>query len=143
MKPPTHFRFLLDSVEFKARRTDAILYRDNRTFWEDIVDSWERREEKRSYWLFCVRWMREELEASLRRSSRSALVGILAILSPEDVPPATTGKKQSPALRRRLAASLLPVMVRESVVRVRKAALERFGVLNTEPAAFYPNDSAS
>ena len=61
MNSPAHFRFLLDSVQSQARSTPSVLHEENEHFWEDIVDSFESRHEKPNYWIFCTRWLREDL----------------------------------------------------------------------------------
>jgi len=140
MTTPAHFRFLLDSVEYHARRTDAILFDESRSWWEDIVEAWDRREEKRSYWLFCSRWLREDLLRTMRRGSARALLGILAILRPELVPEPGCRHQPSPMLRRRIEAHLLPIMLREVLARVRAASADRLGPYRRMDVVPLPND---
>lgn len=140
MNTPAHFRFLLDSVEFTARRTEAILHEESEHFWEDIVDAYERREEKKNYWLFCTRWLREELLKVMHRGSPRALLGILSILRPHDVPaPQHTGEP-SPEMKRRIISMLLPILLTELVVRVNNAAQERLGPYSANADAYHPKD---
>ncbi len=140
MNTPAHFRFLLDSVEFTARRTDAVLHDDSRHFWDDIVDSWERREEKPNYWIFCTRWLREELLKVMHRGSPRALLGILSILRPKDVPAPSASTRPSAAMKRRIVSLLLPILMTELAVRVRGAAQERLGPYSADAEIYHPED---
>jgi hypothetical protein len=140
MNTPAHFRFLLDSVEFTARRTDSVLYDDSQHFWDDIIDSWDRHEEKPAYWIFCTRWLREEVLKVMHRGSPRALLGILSVLRPQDVPPPNGTHTPSPAMKRRIIAMLLPILMTELVVRVRNAAAERLGPYSAESEVYHPED---
>ncbi len=140
MNTPAHFRFILESVEFTARRTEPILYGESAHFWDDIVDTWDRREEKPNYWLFCTRWLREELLKVMHRGSPRALLAILSILRPDLMAEPNAVHKPSAALKRRIVAMLLPTMMEELIARVRKASAERLGPFSDENAACHPED---
>ena len=140
MNIPAHFKFLLDSVEVTARRTDAVLHHDSHHLWDDIIDSFEDREEKPNYWIFCTRWMREEMLKVMHRGSPRALLGILSVLRPKDIPAPNHEGEPSAAMKRRVAAMLLPVLMTELVVRVRNAAMERLGPYSTAPEIYHPED---
>ncbi|MCH2064555.1 MAG: hypothetical protein MK194_12590 [Roseibacillus sp.] len=140
MNIPAHFKFLLDSVEVTARRTDAVLHHDSHHLWDDIIDSFEDREEKPNYWIFCTRWMREEMLKVMHRGSPRALLGILSVLRPKDIPAPNHEGEPSAAMKRRVAAMLLPVLMTELVVRVRNAAIERLGPYSTAPEIYHPED---
>ena len=140
MNTPAHFRFLLDSVEFTARRTNAVLHDDSQHFWDDIIDAYERRDEKYNYWLFATRWLREELLKVMHRGSPRALLGILSVLRPKDVPPPTNSSRPSAAMKRRIVALLLPILMTELVVRVRNAAQERLGPYREGAEVYHPED---
>ena len=116
MNIPAHFKFLLDSVEVTARRTDAVLHHDSHHLWDDIIDSFEDREEKPNYWIFCTRWMREEMLKVMHRGSPRALLGILSVLRPKDIPAPNHEGEPSAAMKRRVAAMLLPVLMTELVL---------------------------
>jgi hypothetical protein len=143
MNTPAHFRFLLDSVEFTARRTDSVLYDDSHHFWDDIVESWDRRSEKRTYWLFCTRWLRDEVLKVMHRGSPRALLGILSVLRPNDVPPPSNTHQPSAAMKRRIVSMLLPILMTELVVRVRNASAERLGPYRAGAPAYHPEDHSS
>ena len=140
MNTPAHFRFLLDSVEFTARRTESVLFDDSHHFWDDIIDAWDRRDEKHNYWIFCTRWLREELLKVMHRGSPRALLGILSILRPDEVPPPSNAGEPSPTMKRRIVALLLPILMTELVVRVRNAAAERLGPYADEYSVHLPGD---
>ena len=140
MNIPAHFKFLLDSVEVTARRTDAVLHHDSHNLWDDIIDSFEDRDEKPNYWIFCTRWMREEMLKVMHRGSPRALLGILSVLRPKDIPAPNHEGDPSAAMKRRVAAMLLPVLMTELVVRVRNAAMERLGPYSIEPEIYHPED---
>ena len=140
MNIPAHFKFLLDSVEVTARRTDAVLHHDSHHLWDDIIDSFEDREEKPNYWIFCTRWMREEMLKVMHRGSPRALLGILSVLRPKDISAPNHEGEPSAAMNRRVAAMLLPVLMAELVVRVRNAAIERLGPYSTAPEIYHPED---
>lgn len=140
MNTPAHFRFLLDSVEFTARRTNAVLHDDSEHFWDDIIDCFDRREEKYNYWLFATRWLREELLKVMHRGSPRALLGILSVLRPNDVPPPSNSSRPSAAMKRRIVALLLPILMTELVVRVRNAAQERLGPYREDAGVYHPED---
>lgn len=140
MNIPAHFKFLLDSVEFPARRTDPVLHHDSRHLWDDIVDSFEDRHEKSNYWIFCTRWMREETLKVMHRGSPRALLGILSILRPKDVPTPNHSGEPSAAMKRRVVAMLLPVLMAELVVRIHNEAVERLGPYSTEAEIYHPED---
>ena len=140
MNIPAHFKFLLDSVEFTARRTDPVLHHDSRHLWDDIVDSFEDRHEKSNYWIFCTRWMREETLKVMHRGSSRALLGILSILRPKDVPTPNHSGEPSAAMKRRVVAMLLPVLMAELVVRIHNEAVERLGPYSTEAEIYHPED---
>ena len=140
MNIPAHFKFLLDSVEFTARRTDPVLHHDSRHLWDDIVDSFEDRHEKSNYWIFCTRWMREETHKVMHRGSPRALLGILSILRPKDVPTPNHSGEPSAAMKRRVVAMLLPVLMAELVVRIHNEAVERLGPYSTEAEIYHPED---
>ncbi len=140
MNIPAHFKFLLDSVEVTARRTDPVLHHDSRHLWDDIVDSFEDRHEKSNYWIFCTRWMREEVLKVMHRGSPRALMGILSVLRPKDVSAPDHSGEPSAGVKRRLVAMLLPILMAELVVRVRNAAIERLGPYRTEAEIYHPED---
>lgn len=140
MNTPAHFRFLLDSVEFTARRTDAIVSEDSQHFWDDIVDSFERREEKPNYWIFCTRWLREEILKVMHRGSPRALLGILSVLRPHDVPAPNGHSKPSAEMKRRVISMLLPILMTELMVRVRNAAEDRLGPYSQDAEVYHPED---
>ena len=140
MNTPAHFRFLLDSVEFTARRTDAILHDESLNFWDDIVDSFETRHEKSNYWIFCTRWLREELLKVMHRGSPRALLGILAVLRPDKVPTPNHSGEPSATMKRRIVAMLLPVLMTELVIRVRTAAAARLGPYSPDVEMYHPED---
>lgn len=140
MNTPAHFRFLLDSVEFTARRTEPILSEDSRHLWDDVVDAWERRDEKPNYWIFCTRWLREELLKVMHRGSPRALQGILSILQPGKVAPPNPAYNPSAAIKRRIVATLLPILMTELVVRVRNTAQERLGPYRADSEVCHPED---
>ena len=142
MNTPAHFRFLLDSVEFTARRTESVLFDESANFWEDIVDCWDRRHEKHNYWIFCTRWLREELLKVMHRGSPRALLAILSVLRPDDVPPPSGEGAPSPAMKRRIVALLLPILLTELVVRVRNAAVERLGPYTDEYTVYLPGEQS-
>ncbi|MEC9055727.1 MAG: hypothetical protein VX633_10505 [Verrucomicrobiota bacterium] len=123
-----------------ARRTDAVLHHDSHHLWDDIIDSFEDREEKSNYWIFCTRWMREEMLKVMHRGSPRALLGILSVLRPKDIPAPNHEGEPSAAMKRRVAAMLLPVLMAELVVRVRNAAMERLGPYSTAPEIYHPED---
>lgn len=143
MNTPAHFRFLLDSVEFTARRTDSVLYDDSQHFWDDIIESWDRRDEKPNYWLFCTRWLREEVLKVMHRGSPRALLGILSVLRPNDVPAPSGAGTPSAVMKRRIVSMLLPILMTELVVRVRNASAERLGPYATDSEVFHPEDFSS
>ncbi len=140
MNSPAHFRFLLDSVHLTARRTGAVLHEDSRHFWDDVVDSFESRHEKPNYWIFCTRWMREELLKVMRRGSPRALQALLSVLRPDDVPAPSHSGEPSGTMHRRLVAMLLPILMTELVVRVRNDAVERLGPYSPEPTIYHSED---
>ena len=140
MNIPAHFKFLLDSVEVTARRTEAVLHHDSSHIWDDILDCFEDRHERPNYWIFCTRWMREEMLKVMHRGSPRALLGILSVLRPNDIPAPSHEGEPSAAMKRRVAAMLLPVLMAELVVRVRNAAVERLGPYSTEPEVYHPED---
>lgn len=140
MNTPAHFRFLLDSLEFTARRTDAVLHDESQHFWDDIIDSFDHRDQKPNYWLFCTRWIREELLKVMHRGSPRALLGMLAVLRPLDVPAPSHEGEPSAAMKGRIVAMLLPTLMTELVVRVRNAAQERLGPYSPDLEIFHPED---
>ena len=140
MNIPAHFKFLLDSVEVTARQTDAVLHHDNLHMWDDIMDSFEERHERPNYWIFCTRWMREELLKVMHRGSPRALLAILSVLRPKDAPAPNHKGTPSTAMRRRVVAMLLPVMMAELAVRARNATTERLGPYSAEPEVYHPED---
>ena len=142
MNTPAHFRFLLDSVEFTARRTKPVLFDDSAYMWDDIIEAWERRDEKHNYWLFGTRWLREEILKVMHRGSPRALLGILSILRPADVPPPSNLGEPSPQMKRRIVSLLLPILMTELVVRVRNAAMERLGPYTDEYTLQLPGDQS-
>lgn len=140
MNTPAHFRFLLDSVEFTARRTGSVLHDDSQHFWDDIIESFDRRDEKSNYWIFCTRWLREELLKVMHRGSPRALLGILSVLRPADVPNPDHKGQPSAAMKRRIVAMLLPIMMSELVIRVRTAAVARLGPYSPSAEIYHPED---
>ncbi|MFP6898383.1 MAG: hypothetical protein VCA38_17410 [Roseibacillus sp.] len=140
MNTPAHFRFLLDSVEFTARRTDAVLHDESQHFWDDIIDSFERRDEKPNYWIFSTRWLREEVIKVMHRGSPRALLGILSVLRPSAVPAPNHSGQPSAAMKRHIVAMLLPILMAELAVRVRNAAQERLGPYRADAVIYHPED---
>jgi hypothetical protein len=140
MNTPAHFRFLLDSVEFTARRTNAVMHDNSEHFWDDIVEAFDHREEKSNYWVFSTRWLREELLKVMRRGSPRALLGILAVLRPSAVPMPNHNGEPSVAMKRRIVAMLLPILMTELVVRVHTAAVDRLGPYSPTAEVYHPED---
>ena len=140
MNTPAHFRFLLDSVEFTARRTNPVMHEHSEHFWDDIVEAFDHREEKSNYWVFSTRWLREELLKVMHRGSPRALLGILAILRPSAVPMPNHNGEPSTAMKRRIVAMLLPILMTELVVRVRSAAVDRLGPYSPTAEVYHPED---
>ena len=140
MNIPGNFKFLLDSVEETARQTEPILHSASDSLWDDIVDSFEDRENNTTHWLFCTRWMREQLLAVMTGGSPRALLAILAVLCPDEVPPPTHDGEPSEAMERRISSLLLPILMLEIATRGRNAAAERLGPYCSTVAAFQPED---
>lgn len=140
MNTPAHFRFLLDSVEFTARRTKPVLHDESQHFWDDIIDAYDSRHEKSNYWIFCTRWLREELLKVMHRGSPRALLGILSVLRPKDIPSPTHTGEPSAAMKRRVVAMLLPILMTELAVRVHTAAQERLGPYSADISVYHPED---
>ncbi len=140
MNSPAHFKFLLDSVNAKALRTNSVLHEENEHIWEDIIDSFESRHEKPNYWIFCTRWIREELLKAMRQGSPRALQALVCVLRPEDVPAPSHSGEPSGSMHRRIVAMLLPILMAELVVRVRNAAVERLGPFSPEPSIYHSED---
>lgn len=137
MNSPLHFRFLIDYVESAARKTPSLLYSDSRTFWDDLLETCNRREEKRNYWIFCSRWVREALTEIMNTGSARALHGILQVLKPE----ATVLDPTTEASKRRAIAHLLPILLRETLSRVHTASEERFGdQFEDAPPSYHPGE---
>ena len=141
MNAPNHYRFLLDYVEDKAHSTPSIMFSDAESFWDDLLEAWDRREEKHSYWLFGTRWLRERLIEVMNQGTPRALAAILAALNPhklydsawEHFPEATRTK-------RRLIACLLPILMSEMVHRVRSRSSLRFGEEFADDPHLHPED---
>ena len=125
--PAIHFRDILDFVEFRSQQTEALLFSHSRSFQDDIMEAWDHREENKSYWMFCVKWMRGELLEAMEQGTASALSGILAAVRPEQVPALNGYELTTPELKQRIMARLLPIMLLETVVRVRNASAGRTG----------------
>lgn len=140
MNTPAHFRFLLDSVEFTARRTKAILHEDSRHFWDDIIEAYDRRDEKPNYWLFASRWLREELLKVMHRGSPRALLGILSVLRPGDMAGPDHSGSPTNLEKSRIVALLLPVLMAELGTRVRNASKERLGPYSPDEEVYHPED---
>lgn len=140
MTSPLQFKFLLDHVETAARRVDPVLYHDSETFWDDILESWDRREEKGHYWTFCARWMRDRMVGTMQLGSPRALMGILAALRPNAFDPPTGYDQPGEGTKRRTIARLLPIMMREMAVRVNNACIQRHGPAYEEVESMHPED---
>ncbi|NNC90396.1 MAG: hypothetical protein HKN82_18225 [Akkermansiaceae bacterium] len=140
MTSPLQFKFLLDHVEAAARRTGSILYHDSEDFWDDIVETYDRREEKANYWMFCTRWMRENLVDTMNLGSPRALVGILATLRPNEANHPTGGDTPGPETKRRTIARLLPIMMREMTARVSNASESRHGPDYDDVPSYHSED---
>ena len=140
MNIPGHFKFLLDSVENAALQTEAILHSESESLWDDIVESFEERHHKSNYWLFCTRWLREQLLTVMAGGSPRALLAILSVLCPEQVPAPNHAGEPSKAMERRIASVLLPILMLEIVVRVRNSAAERLGPYSPAVEAYHPED---
>ena len=140
MTSPLQFKFLLDHVEAAARRTDSILYHDSASFWDDIVGTYDRREEKSAYWVFCTRWMRETLVNTMNLGSPRALQAILATLRPNEADHPTGADNPGARAKRRIVARLLPILMREMMARVSNASEERHGPEYDDVPTFHPED---
>ena len=140
MNIPGHFKFLLDSVENAALQTEAILHSESENLWDDIVESFEERHHKSNYWLFCTRRLREQLLTVMAGGSPRALLAILSVLCPEQVPAPNHAGEPSKAMERRIASVLLPILMLEIVVRVRNSAAERLGPYSPAVEA-YPSEA--
>ena len=140
MNSPAHFRFLLDSVQSQARSTPSVLHEENEHFWEDIVDSFESRHEKPNYWIFCTRWLREDLLRVMHSGSPRALQALLSVLRPDDVPAPSHSGEPSDQMNRRLIAMLLPLLMTELAVRVRNEATDRLGPYSPESTIYQSED---
>ena len=140
MNIPGHFKFLLDTVEENAHQTEPILYSASSSLWDDIVDSFEDRENNATYWLFCTRWMREQLLTVMHGGSPRALLAILSVLCPDEIPPPSHDGEPSKVMERRISSLLLPILMLEIVTRVRNAASERLGPYYSSIEAFHPED---
>ena len=138
MTSPTHFRFLNDHVEETARRTPAILSSDSRHFWDDILEACDRKEENHGYWLFATRWVRESLLDVMHKGSVRALRSILRALRPHLGSQGTPIDKMK---KRALVSHLLPILMKESVVKIETVSREKFGASYEDvPPNFHPED---
>ena len=140
MTSPLQFKVLLDHVEAAARRIDAILYPDSSSLWDDIVQTFERREEKSNYWIFCTRWMRETLVNTMNLGSPRALVAILATLRPNEATLPTGADMPGAVTKRRTIAHLVPILMREMTARVSNASATRNGPDFEDVPTFHPED---
>ena len=137
MNTPLHFRFLIDHVETVARETPSVLYSDSRTFWDDLLETCDQRNEKKNYWLFCTRWIREALLDVMRGGSASALCGVLKVLKPD----ADVLEPETLAGKRRTIAHLLPILMIETLSRVETATENRYGESYEDaPPSYHPGD---
>ena len=137
MNSPNHFRFLNDHVEETARRTPAILSNESRHFWDDILEASDQREDKRGYWIFATRWVRETLVGVMHRGSVRALRSILKTLNPD----LETGTPVDSMNKRVVVSHLLPILMRESVAKIEAAAALRYGpAFQDAPPTFHPED---
>lgn len=137
MNTPLHFRFLIDHVETVARETPSVLYSDSRTFWDDILETCDQRDEKKSYWLFCTRWVRESLLKVMRGDSAKALVDVLKILKPET----EVLEPETLAGKRRTIAHLLPILMIETLMLAETATVHRYGENHEDaPPSCHPRD---
>ena len=141
MNAPRHYRFLIDYVEEQAKNTYSILFRDTETFWDDLLEAWDRKDERPSYWLFGTRWMRERLIDITSQGSPRALVAILLALQPQALYSASWSRDQvEESDKRRLVATLLPILMREVVQRVRNRSELRFGDSFVDDVNLHPED---
>ena len=141
MNPPRHYRFLLDHVEEEAKKTPSILFHDSDTFWDDLLEAWDRKDEKRSYWLFGTRWIREQLINISSQGPPRALAAILLALHPQSLyssswPRDEVGEDD----KRRLVATLLPALMGEMVQRVRNRSQLRYGDHFADSPHLHPED---
>lgn len=125
MGPSIRFRDILDFVEVRAQQTGALLFNHNRTFRDDIMEAWDHREQNKSYWMFCVRWMRGKVLEAMEQQTPSDLLELLSILRPGQVAASNVCKVAAPTLKQRIMAHLLPIMLLETVVRVHNASEAR------------------
>ena len=123
MNTPEHFRFLIDHVETAARETPAVLFGDCETFWDDLLETCDQRDEKRNYWIFCTRWIREALLNVMQSGSARALNSVLHVLKPNT----TVLLPETQAGKRRTISHLLPILLIETLNRVETATEHRYG----------------
>lgn len=127
VSPSIRFRDILDFVEIRARQTDALLFSHSRSLRDDIMEAWDHRAESKSYWMFCIKWMRGELLEAMGQQTFSDLLAILSILRPGQVAASNICEVAAPASKQRIIARLLPIMLLETVVRVHNASEARKG----------------
>ncbi|HCQ32374.1 MAG TPA: hypothetical protein DIV54_02665, partial [Verrucomicrobiales bacterium] len=72
--------------------------------------------------------------------SPRALLAILSVLCPEQVPAPNHAGEPSKAMERRIASVLLPILMLEIVVRVRNSAAERLGPYSPAVEAYHSED---
>lgn len=124
MNAARNFRYIIESVEFAARRSDAILYESSQNLWDDIIEAYDRREYNRNFWTFAIRWIREQLIREMQNGRLRSLKNILAILKPESENLKIQSKNHQ-QIKRVLIANLLPIFMTEITVRVRNQAEDR------------------
>ena len=125
MNTPKHYRFLLDYVEDKARTTPSIMFSDTENFWDDLLEAWDNRENKYSFWLFGTRWMREHLIEVMNQGTPRALAAILIALNPKQLE--NSSLEDNDLEKRRIIAFLLPHLMSEMVHRVGRRSKIRYG----------------
>jgi hypothetical protein len=137
MNTPLHFRFLIDHVESAASNTPSLLFSDSQTFWDDLLQTCDRRTEKSNYWIFCTRWVRESLLEVMESGTARALQGVLHVLKPE----AIIVDPESAAGKRRTIAHLLPILMIETLKRIETASAHRFGESYEDaPPSYQPGE---
>jgi hypothetical protein len=142
MTTPKHYRFLLDFVEEKATSTPAIMFGDTESFWDDLLEAYDRRKEKHSFWLFGTRWMREHLIEVMNQGTPRALAAILAALNPHQLYNASWQEvKEDDQTKRRIIAFLLPILMSEMVHRVGRRSKIHYGEGFVDDTSMHPEDS--
>jgi hypothetical protein len=137
MNTPLHFRFLIDHVETAAREVPSLLYSESLTFWDDLLETCDHRDDNRSYWIFCTRWIRESLLEVMQSGTARALRGVLGVLKPG----VEVIDAESAAGKRRTIAHLLPILMIETLSRVEIATEHRFGERYEDaPPSYHPGE---